>query len=182
VSPIGPVRSMAEQLTPQERLQPALLDRLTDDEPEKKLEPREHRVMSKARMRHAVLRDLAWLFNATRSESGGSMATAPYARRSVINFGLPCLSGQTASTLEIADLERGIRQAILDFEPRILAATLRVKALVELSALDHHNVIGVEIQGQLWSQPVPIELLIRTEIDLETGKVQIADLAAPRVT
>ena len=31
--------NMAEQLTPQERLQPALLDRLTDDEPDKTQEP-----------------------------------------------------------------------------------------------------------------------------------------------
>jgi type VI secretion system protein ImpF len=175
------VGSMAEQLTPQERLQPALLDRLTDEEPDKKLEPREHRVLSKARMRQAVLRDLAWLFNATRLETGANMANAPYARRSVINFGLPALSGQTASTLEIADLERDIRQAILDFEPRILPESLEVRALIELGDLDHHNVIGIQIHGQLWAQPVPLELLIRTEIDLETGKVQISDLAPSRV-
>jgi type VI secretion system protein ImpF len=172
---------MAEQLTPQERLQPALLDRLTDDEPDKKLEPREHRVLSKSRMRQAVLRDLAWLFNATKMESGTGMAKWPHAQRSVINFGLPALSGETASTLEIQDLERDIRQAIIDFEPRILPDTLEVKALVELSALDHHNVIGIQIHGQLWAQPVPLELLIRTEIDLETGKVQISDLAPSRV-
>ena len=172
---------MAEQLTPQERLQPALLDRLTDEEPDKKVEPRDHRVLSKARLRQAVLRDLAWLFNTTRLESGASMARTPHARRSVVNYGLPALSGQTASTLEITDLERAIRQAILDFEPRILPESLQVRTLVELSALDHHNVIGVEIQGHLWAQPVPLELLIRTEIDLETGKVQIADLAPARV-
>ena len=172
---------MAEALTPQERLQPALLDRLTDEEPEKKLESREQRVMSKARLRQAVLRDLAWLFNSTRLETGSAMARLSYARRSVVNFGLPALSGQTASTLEISDLERAIRQSILDFEPRILSQTLRVKALVELSDFEHHNVIGVEIHGQLWAQPVPLELLIRTEIDLETGKVQIADLAPSRV-
>ena len=168
---------MAEHLTPQERLQPALLDRLTDDEPDKKVEGREHRVLTKNRLRQAVLRDLVWLFNTTRLETGTSLAKMPYARRSVINFGLPALSGLTASTLEIIDLERAIRQAILDFEPRILADTLRVRAIVETSSLDHHNVIGVQIEGQLWAQPVPLELLIRTEIDLETGKVQIADLA-----
>jgi type VI secretion system protein ImpF len=172
---------VAEQLTPQERLQPALLDRLTDDEPAKKLEPREQRVMSKSRMRQAVLRDLAWLFNATRLEAEIDLEKAPYARRSVINFGLPSLSGKLASSLEIADLERAVRQTILDFEPRILPGTLQVRALVELSDLDHHNVIGIEIHGQLWAQPVPMEMLIRTEIDLETGKVQIADLAPSRV-
>jgi type VI secretion system protein ImpF len=172
---------MAEQLTPQERLQPALLDRLTDDEPDKKLELREQRVLSKSRMRQAVLRDLAWLFNATRLEAEVDFTSAPYARQSVINFGLPSLSGRLASTLEVGDLERAVRQAILDFEPRILPNTLRVSALVELSELDHHNVIGIEIQGQLWAQPVPLDLLVRTEIDLETGKVQIADLTQSRV-
>lgn len=172
--------NMAEQLKPQERLQPALLDRLTDHEPDKKQEPRENRVLNKTRMREAVLRDLVWLFNSTKLESGNGMDRLPYARRSVINFGLPALSGQTASTLEIQDLERDIKQAILDFEPRILPDTLEVKALTETSELDSHNVIGVRIKGQLWAQPVPLELLIRTEIDLETGKVQIADLAPSR--
>jgi type VI secretion system protein ImpF len=171
---------MADQRTPGERLQPALLDRLTDDEPEKKLEPREQRVMSKSRMRRAVLRDLAWLFNSIRLETGTELLKAPYARRSVINFGLPPLSGRTASSLEVTDLERAVRQAILDFEPRILPGTLQVRAL-EGDALEHHNVIGVEIRGELWAQPVPLELLVRTEIDLETGQVEIADLARTRV-
>jgi type VI secretion system protein ImpF len=171
---------MADQRTPQERLQPALLDRLTDEEPDKKLEPREDRVMSKSRMRQAVLRDLAWLFNSTRLERGLDAARAPHARRSVLAFGLPPLSGSTASSLEVPDLERAIRQAIIEFEPRILPATLRVKAL-EIDHVEHHNVIGVEIHGELWAQPVPLELLVRTEIDLETGQVEIADLGAPRV-
>ena len=91
---------------------------------------------------------------------------------------LPSLSGKPASSLDITDLERGIRQAILDFEPRIAPDSLQVRAIVESRSLDHHNVIGVEIHGQLWAQPVPLELLLRTEIDLETGKVQIADLAS----
>ena len=79
------------------------------------------------------------------------------------------------------ELERSIRQAILDFEPRILPETLEVRAIPLPNALDHHNILGVEIAGELWAQPVPLELLVRTEIDLETGRVEIADLA-PRAT
>jgi type VI secretion system protein ImpF len=176
------------ELTPQDRLQPALLERLTDEQPDKTQETRERRVMSKAQLKHAVLRDLAWLFNSTRLErartpidsrlpAGDDLTAAPEANRSVINFGLPPLSGRAAVSMDITELERAIRQAIIDFEPRILPATLRVKAIVTANAIDHHNVIGVQIQGQLWSQPVPLELLVRTEIDLETGKVEIADLA-----
>ena len=169
-------RIMPDQLPPQDQLQPALLDRLTDDEPDKKLEPRLQRVISKKRLREAVLRDLAWLFNTTRLDAEMDSATLSHARRSVINFGLPALSGQTASTLEVPDLERAIRQAILDFEPRILPESLQVRAL-ETEAMDHHNVIGVQITGQLWAEPLPLELLLRTEIDLETGQVEVADLA-----
>jgi type VI secretion system protein ImpF len=173
---------MPDQLPPHDQLQPALLDRLTDEEPEKKLEPRLQRVISKRRLREAVLRDLTWLFNTTRLDAHMDPATLPNARRSVINYGLPALAGQTASTLEVPDLERAIKQAILDFEPRILPETLSVRAL-ETTGMDHHNVIGVQISGQLWAQPLPLELLMRTEIDLETGQVQVADLApSSRVT
>jgi type VI secretion system protein ImpF len=168
------------ELTPQERLQPALLDRLTDEQPERALEPRENRVMSRTRLRQAVLRDLAWLFNTTRLESEDDLSGVPYARRSVINYGLPALSGRSAAAIDVHALEAAIRQAIVEFEPRILPATLQVRAILRASALDHHNVIGVEIQGQLWAQPVPLELLVRTEIDLETGKVEMADLLPSR--
>ena len=159
-----------------ERLQPALLDRLTDEEPDQTQEPVTRRVMSKARLRQAVLRDLAWLFNAVRYESAERLDGLPYVRASVINFGLPALSGRAATSLDRAKLEDDIRQSIVDFEPRILRDTLEVRVVTRATDPAHHNVIGVEIRGELWAQPVPLELLVRTEIDLETGKVEIADL------
>src|SRR5262245_57623150 len=48
---------------PIERLQPCLLDRLTDDEPHKKEESRNARAISHQKYRRGVLRDLEWLFN-----------------------------------------------------------------------------------------------------------------------
>ena len=48
---------MAE-LTPLEKLQPCLLDRLTDDEPQKGEESRMQRVISAQRYRRGVLSDL----------------------------------------------------------------------------------------------------------------------------
>ena len=123
---------------------------------------------------------MAWLFNCTRLDAHMDPVAFPNARRSVINFGLPALAGETATSVDIADLERGIRQAVLDFEPRILPGTLQVRAL-EVGQFENHNVIGIEISGQLWAQPIPIDLLVRTEIDLETGKVEIAEVADSRV-
>jgi len=167
---------MAE-LTFKDRLQPALLDRLSDDEPDKKQEPREARLITRNRLRQAVMRDLAWLFNATRLGNTADFAGSPYVERSVVNFGLPALSGETASTLDVLALERTMRQAIIDFEPRIIATTVEVHAVVSEVELDHHNVISMEIRGSLWGQPTSVELLLRTEVDLETGEVEISDLA-----
>ena len=44
------------ELTAQERLQPSLLDRLVDFQPQHKVEPPESRVMTKQSLRQAVLR------------------------------------------------------------------------------------------------------------------------------
>jgi type VI secretion system protein ImpF len=171
---------MAELLL-QDRLQPALLDRLTDEEPLKSQEPREQRVMSKSKLRQAVLRDLAWLLNANRLERTDEFRGATLARRSVVNFGLPAFAGHSASALQPVELERAIAAAVRDFEPRILPQTLEVKALISENQHEKHNIIGAEIRGQLWSQPVPLEMLVRTEIDLETGEVDIADVGLARV-
>jgi len=168
-------------MAPEERLQPALLDRLADDQPhEKKVEPREARVLTKRKLRESVLRDLAWLFNATQLEAVNPLDKASLVRKSVVNFGMPALSGTTASSMDITDLTRAIREAIVTYEPRILPATVEVRTLMEGGDLDHHNVIAVEIRGELWAQPVPLEFLVRTDFDLETGTVQITDLGSPR--
>ena len=159
-----------------DRLQPALLDRLTDDDPNNPQEAPEQRVISKPRLREAVLRDLSWLFNTTQLATDGSLDDYPQARRSVLNFGLPALSGQTASSIDPQGLEAKVRRAIVEHEPRILPETLVVEALVSEMQLDHHNKISFRISGQVWAQPVPLEMLLQTDIDLETGLVEIKDL------
>jgi type VI secretion system protein ImpF len=162
---------------PRDRLQPALLDRLTDDDPHHREEAEEHRVMSKSQLRQAVLRDLGWLFNAVQP-LGRAAEAYPGLQESVLNFGLPALSGQLASKVDVSVLEKAIRQAILRYEPRILSDTLEVHALEAMSVLDTHNIIEFEIRGHLWSQPVPLEILLRTQLDLEAGQVTVQDRAA----
>ena len=167
---------MAE-LTPLERLQPALLDRLCDDEPEKNVEPRERRFLNRTQLRQAVLRDLAWLFNATRPTERDGYGKFPQVARSVLNYGLPALSGETASTLDTGSLEAWVRRAITEFEPRIDAGTLEVEVILSDEWMDQHNLVGIQIRGQVWAQPVPLEMVLRTELDLETGHVELRDLS-----
>ena len=163
---------MAELLQ-SERLQPSLLDRLCDDEPANSQESREQRVLSVRRLRQSVLRDIAWLLNAVSLESVQSLENYPEAAKSVLNFGIPDLSGHTLSNTDVDTLEKRIRVVLLDFEPRILPNTLRVKVVSTDSY--NHNAMNFDIEGDLWMQPLPLRLYLKTQLDLETGNVVVVD-------
>jgi len=155
-------------------LQPALLERLTDPDPGRTVEGRDERVVSRAQLRAAVLRDLSWLFNTTNLTADVDLAKYPLVAGSTLNYGLTALSGRPVSTLDLPELERVLKEAIERFEPRILPGTLSVRAIAA-DPLAHHNVVTLEITGQLWSQPYPLELLLKTDMDLESGEMRIAE-------
>lgn len=162
---------MAE-LSSQEQLFPSLLDRLSDDKPMQKMESRDRRVFSIHKLRDAVLRDLAWLLNTCHLAATEDLSGHPHVAASVLNYGIPDLTGKTVSGLQVVDVQRAIRQAIIDFEPRIIASTLEVRGKVERDAVSS-NSLTFEIEGEMWSRPIPERLFLRTELDLETGDVKI---------
>ncbi|MDX1654658.1 MAG: type VI secretion system baseplate subunit TssE [Candidatus Competibacteraceae bacterium] len=165
---------MAE-LTPQERLQPSLLDRLIDDKPDNSQESREHWVISPRRLREYVLRDLVWLLNTTHLAATDDLDDYPQVAHSVLNYGLPDLAGRSVSNMDLGSLERMLRQVILEFEPRILRHSLKIRVLLSEQEMSH-NAVSFEIRGELWAQPVPLELYLRTELDLDNGDMRVADL------
>jgi type VI secretion system protein ImpF len=164
------------ELTHKERLQPSLLDRLIDNEPEKTQESRDQRVFSLTRLRDAALRDLAWLLNTTNLAAAQDLSAYPEVSSSVVNYGMPDLSGMTVAGTDVAVLERAMRQAIVDFEPRILPPTLSVRLEVNETQMSH-NAMTFLIEGELWAQPVPLRLYLKTEIDLDVGDVRISGQA-----
>ena len=161
---------MAE-LTPSERLQPSLLERLKDDEPEKREESRDKRILSMRQLRESVRRDLAWLLNSTNLAAAQDLSDYPEVISSVLNYGMPELSGRVITNLDVARFERQLKQIILDFEPRILAHSIHVHWLVDTE----QNLVMFEIAGELWAQPLPQQLYLKTEVDLELGNVRIVD-------
>lgn len=165
---------MAE-LTQKERLQPALLDRLTDDDPQNKQESREKRVLTMRRLRASVLRDLSWLLNTTNLESSEDIEQAPEVMHSVLNYGMPCIAGMAAAATDVRTLQRQLKQVILDFEPRILSDSLNVKVTVSEEEMSN-NALVFEIEGDLWGQPLPQHLFLKTVIDLNSSHVVIQDM------
>lgn len=168
-APAGSARRLRE------RLQPALLDRLTDRAPQQRTESVSMAVMGHDALRQAVLRDLRWLLNTANRESDAGFEAYPQARVSTLNYGVRAMAGKRMSEIEWTDLEMSLHQAISLFEPRILADTLQVRCVNDFHRLDHHNVLSFEIRGLLWCIPHPQEFLFRTDIDLESGATEIRE-------
>lgn len=164
---------MAE-LTPTDRLQPCLLDRLTDDEPDKTQESRSRKVFSMRQIREAVLRDLSWLLNTPARSATEDFSMFPEVERSVLNYGVNDLTGVTSTGLNLTQLELMIARAIERFEPRVLASTVKVRAVVHEGQMNRHT-LAFEITGDLWAEPVPDHLYLKTELDLETGQCTLRE-------
>jgi type VI secretion system protein ImpF len=155
---------------PLERLQPCLFDRLIDENPENRLESRNQRIISLSRYRDAVLRDLVWLLNASAHVEAEELDEFPEVEKSVFNFGKHGLSGLVASSLDPSNLEEEIARAIVQFEPRIIRETLSVRAVVG-EQNPNPNQLAFEIHGELWAQPFPEKLFLKTALDIENGTV-----------
>ena len=114
-----------------------------------------------------MLRDLSWLFNATRPEpernrcarrSSSSGTAHEHARRLGAELRHAGFAGVTCRRWTRRH-GRGVKQAIRDFEPRIDAQTLEVE--VGIDAAESTQPLQLLIRGKLWAQPVPLELLLR---------------------
>jgi len=171
---VGGVGVVMAELTTSDKLQPSLLDRLRDDEPKDKVESRERRVMSMRQLRDAVLRDLSWLLNSGCHPLDDELYQFPLVARSTVNYGMPDLTGRTASNVTPTRLEQMVQEAVAAFEPRIMRKSLAVKA-VSIPAGKRHagNTLGFEISGELCPLPMPEPLFLRTQLDLETGRCEL---------
>lgn len=161
-------------LTSTERLQPSLLDRLTDLEPEQKVEARDKRVLSLQKLRECVRRDLALLLNTINLAAVTDLEGYPEVARSTLNYGIPDLAGLSSGSIDAAVLERAVKQAIVAFEPRIRAATLKVRVETRPGEMNH-NALTFYIDGQMWAQPSPVAMYLETVVDLQTGGVAITE-------
>lgn len=157
-----------------ERLQPSMLDRLTDHNPEKKKESTAQQSMSQKEFKDAVIRDLGWLLNSVSLDVCVDLEPYPEVKHSVLNYGLPDISGHTSSTINVKTIERSLIQAIRDFEPRLIRNSLRVKVHSNPSDMSHNSLV-FEIEGAVFGQPSPFQIVLRSELDLECGEFKVTE-------
>ena len=110
-----------------------------------------------------------------RLESVQNFGDCSLAAHSVINYGIPDLTGSTASGVKATAIEQYVKQAIWDFEPRILRDSVRVKVSVSEQKMSNKT-MTLDIEGYLWAQPMPLHLYLKTELDMELGSISIKDI------
>ncbi len=145
------------RFTPANHLLPTLFDRLCDNAPYQKID-RDISV-TPVQLKEIIRRDLSFLLN-TISHEGDIDA-----RR------LPPLAGSFMYEHKWDDISEAIRRAIIRFEPRLNAATLRVTPLLDKTRQGSYNTLQFEIRGQILTQPYPTEFLVRSALDMELSRI-----------
>jgi type VI secretion system protein ImpF len=152
-------------------LQPSLLDRLTDDNPDVRVESRDQRVIDIRRLREIVQRDLSWLLNTSNNADWIDEDVSPHVARSVVNYGVETVSGEFSTERRAEMIRLSIARAIELFEPRIRRGTTRVE--MRTDNVSRQSTVNYDIRSEMWADPVPVELYLRSSVDVTTGEVSL---------
>lgn len=158
---------------PHAQLLPTLFDRLRDNAPYRRSEAPSEYAVTRSQMREIVQRDLAFLLNTANMEDLMNREMYPDAASSTINYGVPPLAGSYLSEKKWADIEKLIRRAVTDYEPRLIPETLQVVPLLKDDNSNHYNVLLFEIRGQVRMDPYPLEFTVQSSVDLETNRMSV---------
>ncbi|PWG63293.1 type VI secretion system baseplate subunit TssE [Spiribacter halobius] len=136
-------------------------------------ESQQDRVISARQLKESVMRDLAWLLNTGHLASLVPLEAYPQIRRSVLNYGIPELAGTTISGADVEQIAAAIRGAIEVFEPRLRD----IRVTPQAGEAGRGNTLAFLIEADLWGQPSPQHLSLRTELDLEAAAVTVRGAA-----
>jgi type VI secretion system protein ImpF len=129
---------------------------------------RVRQVITEPVLRQEVARDLDALLNTIALESTLDMSVAPYARKSILNFGIPDLTHRTIDEIGMDDIPGEIRTAIVNFEPRLAAASLHIErdTSVDITELK----VRFVVRADLTCDPVRVPVEFIADI-IESGKI-----------
>lgn len=158
------------------RYLPSLMDRLTDNEPSKRLEAPRPQAMSFQEYRAGFQRDLMRLLSYGLQASAHEFSGYPEVQRSVLNYGMANLLGMADMAAKPIVVEQNIVEAIRRFEPRVNRDTLRVNvSRNEVPGETTMKNLEIEIQAELWAKPYSEHVYLLTSVDLHNASVKVKE-------
>jgi type VI secretion system protein ImpF len=127
---------------------------------------RARQVITEVVLRREVARDLDALLNTIAMSSSIDMADAPYVRKSILNFGIPDVTHRTIDEAGVNDIPSEIRAAIVNYEPRLAAASLQIERDQSVAELK----VRFIVRADLTCDPVQVPVEFIADV-IETGKI-----------
>lgn len=122
-------------------------------------------------LRACLMRDIGWLLNDIQLSTAVNLEDYPEVASSVINQGLPDLTGKSLDREGIARRARQIAAALRLYEPRLDPATIEVEIDGDKALAD--NRIRFKISGEIRTELEDSRFIVVTAIDLDTGNVEV---------
>jgi len=163
------VRPRAGRTEIERMVQPSLIDRLTDAEPQVPRDPPTTPKDSAKAFRDAVQADIEWLLNTRRS-----IVPVPEAYRellgSVHEFGLPDVTGIAVNTPAGRAMLRDLIQDALErFEPRLESPVVRIGDVDVLST----PMVRFQVEAILQMDPSPEHVVFDTVLEVARGEYAV---------
>ena len=159
------------RITPQQGLQPSLLDRLIDSESSGTAILTGY---SAEQMYRAVLRDLEDLLN-TRQVRDPALLNDPELTNSLLTYGLPdYVSAESLSSSQRAEIGKAIRQVVERFEPRLKEVKVTLISQDEEESVRQR--LRFRVAARLNVNPSP-DVTFETILEMASGHYQVTETA-----
>jgi type VI secretion system protein ImpF len=122
-------------------------------------------------LRSEVSRDLSMLMNTINMASIEDLSEAPAVRRSILNYGIPDLAHRSIDETGVGDITGEIERALVDYEPRLVPASIRAMRDKTVRAADLQ--LRFHVRAELKCDPINIPVEFIADMEVETGKVKI---------
>jgi type VI secretion system protein ImpF len=119
-------------------------------------------------LRREVSRDLEALLNSIAMESTVDMSETPHVRKSILNFGLLDIAHRTIDEAGVRKVPEEIRTAIINYEPRLAAASIQIERDMSIDAVELR--VRFIVRADLTCDPVHVPVEFVADI-VESGKI-----------
>lgn len=157
------------RVNPEQPLQPSVLDRLIDHEPDVPREAPRSRAQTLRDMKFAVRRDLENLLN-TRCRVSGWPPELEELRTSLVSYGIPDFTGMNLAPARQREAFRlMLEDAVRQFEPRFARVTVH---LLE-NADQGDRALRFRIDAMLRVEPAPEPVAFDSALEPSTGTFEV---------
>jgi type VI secretion system protein ImpF len=119
-----------------------------------------------------VRREISWLLNTTNLGAAQDLSRYPQVKTSVLNYGLPDLTGKASTVKAVRARADQIRDAIVDFEPRMDREKIEVEAR---SNIERDNAVTFMIRGDVTSALKAMPVQFVADVEVETGAAVVRE-------